>query len=192
MKSSLKALHWKPRTNSPPPPSHLPLRPNLVGIKQKTERREATRESKALRSARLEKSIEAELLSRLKSGAYGDAPLNVNEEVWKEVLESRANAAKKSKGKGKKGGKGGDGEEGIRLEDEESEEDEEDELEEMEREVEEMENGDWDEEDGEEMEWDQESGVGEREFVSDDDESEDEEGDIEELYDSVSRFESLT
>ena len=38
-------------------------------------------------AARLEQSIEAELLSRLKNKAYGDTPLNVNEKVWKEVLE---------------------------------------------------------------------------------------------------------
>ena len=59
----------------------------MVGIKKKLERREATRERKALAAAHLEKSIEKELLDRLRSKAYGDAPLNVNEDVWRQVLD---------------------------------------------------------------------------------------------------------
>lgn len=55
-------------------------------ISKKLERREAARENKALTAARLEKSLERELIARLKSRAYGDQPLNINEDVWRAVL----------------------------------------------------------------------------------------------------------
>ncbi|KAL8292572.1 hypothetical protein RQP46_001184 [Phenoliferia psychrophenolica] len=60
--------------------------PQLVPIKKKLERREHARENKALTAARLEKSLERELIARLKSRAYGDQPLNINEDVWQAVL----------------------------------------------------------------------------------------------------------
>lgn len=53
----------------------------------KVRRREATRERKAEAAAKVERAIERELIDRLRSGAYGDRPLNVEEGVWKRVLK---------------------------------------------------------------------------------------------------------
>ncbi|KAF2397124.1 Mak16 protein [Trichodelitschia bisporula] len=53
----------------------------------KIRRREETRERKAEAAARVERAIERELIERLRSGAYGDNPLNVQESVWKKVLK---------------------------------------------------------------------------------------------------------
>lgn len=54
----------------------------------KVRRREETRERKAEAAAKVERAIERELLERLRSGAYGDNPLNASENVWKKVLKA--------------------------------------------------------------------------------------------------------
>ncbi|KAJ3505813.1 hypothetical protein NLJ89_g7221 [Agrocybe chaxingu] len=69
----------------------LRQQPKLIGVKKKLDRREAVRERKALSAAHLERLIEKELIERLKSKAYGDAPLNVNETVWQAVLDRERN-----------------------------------------------------------------------------------------------------
>jgi protein MAK16 len=88
-------------------------RPQLIGIKKKLDRREANRERKAEAAARIEKSIEKELIDRLKSKAYGDAPLNVNEEIWQKILDEDLEGAEEDESE---------------EEDEEEEEEEEDEV----------------------------------------------------------------
>lgn len=52
----------------------------------KVRRREENRERKAENAAKVERAIERELIERLRSGAYGDRPLNVEEGIWKKVL----------------------------------------------------------------------------------------------------------
>lgn len=79
----------------------------------KVRRREETRERKALSAAKVERAIERELIDRLRSGAYGDRPLNVEEGIWKKVLRGLERA--------------GDGERDEDLDDGELEEEEEEE-----------------------------------------------------------------
>ena len=99
----------------------LRQQPKLIGVKKKLDRRETTRERKALSAAHLERSIEKELIERLKSKAYGDAPLNVNEDVWKAVLDRERERELED----------GDGDEDeLDLEEDETEREDEEELEE--------------------------------------------------------------
>ena len=50
----------------------LTVRPKIVGVNKRLDKRERTRERKALQAAQVEKAIEQELLNRLKEGTYGD------------------------------------------------------------------------------------------------------------------------
>lgn len=65
----------------------LQSKTRFVGIKKKVERREVSREAKAVRAAKLEQSIEKELLERLKSNAYGDI-YNFNQEAYENALDA--------------------------------------------------------------------------------------------------------
>ena len=97
--------------------------PQLVPIKRKTDRREAAREGKALSAARLEKSLEKELIARLKSRAYGDQPLNINEDVWQAVLnrEKEVEAEKELEELGMESDDETDSESGEEMEDDDDE-----------------------------------------------------------------------
>ncbi|KAK4464807.1 ribosomal L28e protein family-domain-containing protein [Cladorrhinum samala] len=86
----------------------------------KIKAREEARERKALAAAKLERTIERELLERLRQGAYGDQPLNVNANIWKKVLNALENEGEGVRDK--------DMDKGI--EDDEDEEELEEELEE--------------------------------------------------------------
>lgn len=59
----------------------------LVGIKKKIDRREESREKKAVNAAKLEAAIEKELLERLKNGAYGDI-YNFAQDEYEKVLDA--------------------------------------------------------------------------------------------------------
>ncbi|ERS96738.1 hypothetical protein HMPREF1624_06947 [Sporothrix schenckii ATCC 58251] len=148
----------------------------VAKLAPKVRHRERARERKAESAAQLEKTIERELLQRLRSGTYGHEPLNVSETIWKKVLTAmeREDGATRDK----------DMDKGIEEEEEEgSEDDDEEEEEELEaehegvkakkatRQAQSLRYG----EDADDL-----SDGGDVEYVSDFDESDEEVGDIEE------------
>lgn len=65
----------------------LQSKTRLVGIKKKVERREDSREKKAVNAAKLEIAIEKELLERLRTGAYGDI-YNFAQDHYEKALDT--------------------------------------------------------------------------------------------------------
>ncbi|KAJ3269352.1 ribosome biosynthesis protein [Terramyces sp. JEL0728] len=65
----------------------LKTKPKLIGINKKVERREAKREMKAEKAAKLELTIEKELLERLRKGVYGDGIVNESTQAFEKALD---------------------------------------------------------------------------------------------------------
>jgi len=65
----------------------LKVRTKLVGAPKKVERREAGREKKAEKAARLEDAITKELVARLHAGTYSGSGLYLPEKAYNKVLD---------------------------------------------------------------------------------------------------------
>lgn len=64
------------------------VKPKLVGINKRIERRLDKREVKALKAAKLSKTIRTELLDRLNKGVYGDV-YNFPQKEFNDVMEEK-------------------------------------------------------------------------------------------------------
>jgi len=64
------------------------LRPQVIGINKKVERREVVREREALAAAQIEKQIKKELLERLAQNTYGEI-YNFAPEAFEQVLDEQ-------------------------------------------------------------------------------------------------------
>ncbi|KAI8902190.1 ribosomal L28e protein family-domain-containing protein [Globomyces pollinis-pini] len=64
----------------------LKTKPKLIGVSKKIDRREAQRELKAQAAAKLEISIEKELLERLRKGVYGDGIVNESTNAFEKAM----------------------------------------------------------------------------------------------------------
>lgn len=65
----------------------LKVRTKLVGAPKKVERREATREKKAEKAARLDDAIVKELVQRLNAGTYSGSGMYLPEKAYSKVLD---------------------------------------------------------------------------------------------------------
>lgn len=65
----------------------LEIRPKLVSVSRKVDRRETNRERKAERAARLTEAISAELVARLQAGTYDESGMYLPEEQYNQVLD---------------------------------------------------------------------------------------------------------
>ncbi|ANQ06426.1 MAK16-related protein [Plasmodium coatneyi] len=165
----------------------------LVPIKKKTERRDRTRENKALKAANILNNVEKELLNRLNSGVYGNLykfltpkkkVKNKDSELAKlfDEVEDEQDVKKRKK-KQQLEKQEEEEEEEVSDEDDAEEEDDEEENEEEEEEEDDDDEDDYDEEEDddedEELEDDSEDDL-EGEDDEEDDDEEGEESDVEE------------